>query len=63
MKNVDLSRNQNEQLINHNSENKKKIQNLCVVQVVKNKNFNEKNDQSPFDIKYLNNENISKPGS
>lgn len=63
MKNVDLSRNQNEQLINHNSENKKKIQNLCVVQVVKNKNFNEKNDQSPFDIKYLNNENVSKPGS
>ena len=63
MKNVDQSRNQNEQLINHNSENKKKIQNLCVVQVVKNKNFNEKNDQSPFDIKYLNNENVSKPGS
>lgn len=63
MKNVDLSRNQNEQLINHNSENKKKIQNLCVVQAVKNKNFNEKNDQSPFDIKYLNNENVSKPGS
>ena len=32
------------------------------MQVVKNKNFNEKSDQSPFDIKYLNNENVSKPG-